>query len=447
MLGFASDRPVLAHMTRRCRRCGFRSDASASFRVEDGGVFGRPRPLCFGCRPDQPSEFERQGIRSWVGRLVVWGLIGLWVGRDWGYEFVVLAWLALALNEPLNTAIHEAGHAIAVRLMGFSLLSVRIGRGPEILRARWGLARFSLRRYAMLGGLTRYLPPSGAARWRRIVVFLAGPFANLLSAFVLGAAGMVLDGQSGPWARAGTAVVVGLLISHLRTFADSLWPRALSEGGMTDGAHILETARGAKPGPPADDQRFQLLVAVERLKLTARYAEAADLLAGDLRLRMNDPFLLGMVIHYTSRAAGDRAAIARYNALVAEAPAGPPRPFDGHGDAVGWLAANIAWSTIKSGPEADLEEADHQLQTALERLPDAGEVKATLGALYVARGETELGERLLIQALRALDDPPDRADFSRWIERARRDRGDEAGAAEAERLRSHILDRMLEPID
>ncbi len=100
---------------------------------------------------------------------------------------------------------------------------------------------------AMLGGLAWYLPPSGAARWRRIVVFLAGPFANLLSAFVLGAAGMVLDGQSGPWARAGTAVVVGLLISHLRTFGGPrfYWPRALS-GGRDDGRPfiVLETARG-----------------------------------------------------------------------------------------------------------------------------------------------------------------------------------------------------------
>jgi hypothetical protein len=258
---------------------------------------------------------------------------------------------------------------------------------------------------------------------------------------------MVLDDQSDPWARAGTAVVVGLLISHLRTLADSLWPRTLSEGGMTDGARALETARGVKPTPPAGDARFQLLVAVERLKLTARYAEAADLVAGGLGVWVNDPLLLGMVIHYTSRAAGDRAALARHHALATQAPAGPPRPFDGHGDAVGWLAANIAWSTIKSGLEADLEEADHQLQIALERLPDANEVKATLGALYVARGETELGERLLIQALRALDDPLDRVDFARWIEQARRDRGDEAGAAEAGRLRDHILNRMLEPID
>ncbi len=125
----------------------------------------------------------------------------------------------------------------------------------------------------------------------------------------------------------------------------------------------------------------------------------------------------------------------------------PPRPFDGHGDAVGWLAANIAWSTIKSGPEADLEEADHQLQTALERLPDANEVKATLGALYVARGETELGERLLIQALRALGDPLDRADFSRWSSGPGAIAATRRGAAEAERLRGHILDRMLEPID
>ncbi len=152
----------------------------------------------------------------------------------------------------------------------------------EILRARWGLARLSLRRYAMLGGLTRYLPPSGADPLEAD--------RGLSGRAVLQPPLRLRPGRGGhgsgrpiwPLGARGDAVVVGLLISHLRTFADSLASRA--ERGRDDGRRPYP-GDGAwrKPGPPADDQRFQLLVAVERLKLTARYAEAADLLAGDLR--------------------------------------------------------------------------------------------------------------------------------------------------------------------
>jgi hypothetical protein len=151
-----------------------------------------------------------------------------------------------------------------------------------------------------------------------------------------------------------------------------------------------------------------------------------------------------MVVHCTAQAQGDRAALARYRALAAEAPAGPPRPFDWHADMTGWMAGNVAWSAINAGPDADLDLAERQLQIALALLPDAPAITGTHGAWLAARGQVDTGEGLLVEALPELETAADKAVFGRQLARVRRARSDFAGAVEAERLSDHILARALE---
>jgi len=382
-------------------------------------------------------------LRGWIANLVIWGLIIAWVSVDRGAPAsAALLWLTLVLAEPLTTSLHEAGHAVVAKRVGFDVLSIRVGRGPEIWARRLGSIRLSLRRYVMMGGATEFITPGVQSRWRSVLVFAAGALANLAAAGVLIALGLILNTLSGQWGEMVFAIIAGLIISNLRTSVGTLWPRTSGEETPSDGAQILALFR--RPSRAAADPRLSLLTATRRLQMAGRFAEAADLYADKLRDWPNDPYLLGMVIHCTARSAGDRAALARYAALVAQAPAGPPRGFDWHRTMTGWLAANIAWSTIRSESEADLEVADHAIQVALAHLPDAPEVKATLGALYVSRGEAALGERLLIEALRAAKASNDRADFCLYIAKARRDLGDAAGAGEAERLRTHILATALE---
>jgi len=366
----------------------------------------------------------------------VWAIIAFVVHGDWGWGFVAVAWLTMALAGSLETLIHETGHALAARLAGFQLVLVQIGRGPEALTYRRGSLRLSLRRYAMLGGKTRFIAPPDAAAWRQALAFLGGPLFSLSAAGVLIVAVLGRD-------RSETSVLapmaLGFAILGLISAVNTLWPATSSEGQPTDGAQLLALFRKTA----AVDPRLPLLVALEQLQAAGRYAEALRRIVEQLKIWPNDPYLLSAMIHYGSRVAGDREALARYHALVAAAPADPPRPFDWHREMVGWLAANLAWVIIKSG--ADLERADLELQTALEHLPHAVEVKATLGALYVARGEAEIGERLLIEGMRQVEDPLDRADFCRFVATARRDRGDAAGAFEADRLREHILARASVP--
>lgn len=405
---------------------------------------GRVR-ICFGCAPYRPSPPERKAAVHRVANLIVWGLLIAWISVDRGGPIAgAVFWFTFALAAPLNTIIHEAGHALAARSVGFDVLSIKIGCGPEILARRIGSVRFGLCRYMPMGGLTCFIMPETTSRWRQGLAFAGGALANLLVVAVLLIPGAILSDPSPPWIRTVIGpVATALALANLSTVVSTLWPRSGGEHD-SDGAQILALFRAKRSPKIVEDPRLPLLLATQRLTLAGRFTEAADIFAAKLREWPNDPYLLGMVIHCTSCADGDRAAMTRYADLVALAPAGPPRGSDWHADMTGWLAANIAWSTIKSGPDADLEVVDDQIQTALALLPEAPEVKATFGALQVIRGEPEVGERLLIQALRLTSTPHDRADFSAYVAQARRDQGDLDGATEAERLRDHILATALE---
>ncbi len=383
--------------------------------------------------------------RRWA-HLLIWAFIagsyGLQNGRmDAGAIF----WLTLLAAGPMITIVHEAAHAAVAALAGFRVLSVRIGRGPETVGFRLGHARWSLRRYLSLGGETNFIPGPDAPRGRRLAVYAAGAVANLVLGVAAFALAMTLDERlGGPlWL---TALLMGLSVSNLVTAAENLWPTRDPGGPDSDGAQILDLFRDRAPGDAVAtmDDELAFLVSIYLLTEAGQFAEAADRLEAKLQDWPNDPYLLSMLIHCASRAAGDRAALARYDAAVLAAPAGPPPPPTLRESAWGLLDANLAWSTIKIG--GDLEFAEARSNAAMAVNPDTPEVQGTAGALKVVRGDALDGERLLLAALRKIDSSTDRADFCAYVAKARRALGDETAAIEAERLRVHILTRGGDPV-
>jgi len=327
---------------------------------------------------------ERAMGRRWA-HLLIWAFIagsyGLQNGRmDAGAIF----WLTLLAAGPMITIVHEAAHAAAAALAGFRVLSVRIGRGPEIVGFRLGHARWSLRRYLSLGGETNFIPGPDAPRGRRLAVYAAGAVANLVLGVAAFALAMTLDERlGGPlWL---TALLMGLSVSNLVTAAENLWPTRDPGGPDSDGAQILDLFRDRAPG--------------------------------DAVATMDDELA---------------------------APAGPPPPPTLRESAWGLLDANLAWSTIKIG--GDLEFAEARSNAAMAVNPDTPEVQGTAGGLKVVRGDALDGERLLLAALRKIDSSVDRADFCAYVAKARRALGDETAAADAERLRVHILARGGDPV-
>ncbi len=91
------------------------------------------------------------------------------------------AFLLLALLW-IVTAVHEAGHALAIRLKGGEVEGVQVGRGPSLGIPLPGIGRLLLGVLPVGGGIRyRGVPPgTGAA-----AVAAAGPAANLLLAALL----------------------------------------------------------------------------------------------------------------------------------------------------------------------------------------------------------------------------------------------------------------------
>ncbi|MDD4311424.1 MAG: M50 family metallopeptidase [Eubacteriales bacterium] len=95
----------------------------------------------------------------------------------------------------LLVMIHEMGHYLAGRALGFSILEFSIGMGPKLLKKKDKHGtEFNLRAFP-IGGMCRFEGEDEEAAnersfnaqkvWKRIIVVLAGPITNLVFAILL----------------------------------------------------------------------------------------------------------------------------------------------------------------------------------------------------------------------------------------------------------------------
>ncbi len=91
--------------------------------------------------------------------------------------------------------IHEYGHFIAGRKLGFGILEFSVGMGPKVFyREKNGIV-YSLRAFP-IGGMCRFSGEDEVSEdghgfndhpvWKRVLVVIAGPIFNIVSALVLG---------------------------------------------------------------------------------------------------------------------------------------------------------------------------------------------------------------------------------------------------------------------
>lgn len=104
--------------------------------------------------------------------------------------YVIIALLVLAVM----ITIHELGHYTAGRLLGFKILDFSVGFGPAIFQFKKKDINYAVRAIP-LGGACRFYgeddEPMDAVAfnsqkvWKRIIVVLAGPFMNIIFAYIL----------------------------------------------------------------------------------------------------------------------------------------------------------------------------------------------------------------------------------------------------------------------
>ena len=103
----------------------------------------------------------------------------------------VLAALALL---SLIVTVHEFGHYLAGRKLGFTILEFAIGMGPMLLKKEKDGIQYSLRALP-IGGMCRFYGEDAEVKddrcfnskawWKRLIVVFSGPFMNFVFAIVI----------------------------------------------------------------------------------------------------------------------------------------------------------------------------------------------------------------------------------------------------------------------
>src|SRR6266567_7231502 len=121
--------------------------------------------------------------------------------------------LAFILILGSAVVLHEFGHFIVAKLFKIRVETFSVGFGPRLFGRRWGqtdyrVSAIPLGGYVKLGGDESNAPIEGAGaadippeemfnlrpRWQRILVALAGPVMNVLTALAIPFAGALMYG-------------------------------------------------------------------------------------------------------------------------------------------------------------------------------------------------------------------------------------------------------------
>ena len=99
-----------------------------------------------------------------------------------------MIYLGILVLLGLLILIHELGHLAAARLVGIPVAGFSVGLGPKVWSWRWGWTEYSIRAVPLGGYVLPAVTDADEFRAiplkRRLVYFLGGPLANLVTAFL-----------------------------------------------------------------------------------------------------------------------------------------------------------------------------------------------------------------------------------------------------------------------
>jgi hypothetical protein len=404
-----------------CCACGYRSAARAFFRREKVGVFGRRKTFCGGCQPHRQTKAEAASLTS------IWMfLIGLLLiaagGLVVGMGYFLLLFGSIGVWGIAVIIVHEAGHAVAARLVGMTVAKIVIGTGPLLWVRRAGDTRLELRTYWACGGMiASYHRSEAPAKWRQAVMVFGGALGNLLAMFTAIAVFAWLFTSNIPISALAIGIGYGFIGAQFLGATLSLLPRRSPVGAFrlpSDGRCLVNLVRSKDFGREARIARYFVegMAMLERGEHSeaCRYYELAH------RALPEVPYLLSLLLHAAHKAQGPRAALDCYFAATSVSAV----EEDGDKDGVAWVNANVAWNAVLIGDRELLPLADPLSQKAIAQLPQAPEVQGTRGAVLVEMGDGDAGAKLLLEAVRRVEARDDKALFAQYLAKAVRQTGE-----------------------
>ncbi|MGE0490063.1 MAG: site-2 protease family protein [Vulcanimicrobiota bacterium] len=149
----------------QCRHCGFECAFAAAFSEpgDDGTV------VCRKCQQARRRRTRRLVAAGWalVGLLAVAATVG---GQT---RLTGFLWLLLCL--PVAAVLHELGHLLMARLLGFRPWCIHLGFGPMVIRGRWKELEVTVSAFPFTGYPELLSQPG---RWRWSLYLTGGMLAN-----------------------------------------------------------------------------------------------------------------------------------------------------------------------------------------------------------------------------------------------------------------------------
>jgi tetratricopeptide (TPR) repeat protein len=416
--------------TLQCEYCEATSEIPELF-TSASNIFIGPHHVCVTCDAYRYRRlgafFEPMGAPLTAG--------GTYVLLDHSLVAAIPVVVGVFIAQCFAIVFHELGHLAAAKLVGADVPVVSFGGGMNQRVVRWRNA-FVLYSLAPSEGMVyASFATRNCYRLKSLLIFVAGPIANLLSA----AAAYALFQHLGPdTSRLIAGFLVIWSVYNLFIGVQNLWPRRVhTRFGevLTDGAQILALPRLSEKDIDARIGGNDLVLAYmeyqygdknRALELAkselARVRQAGD--DGGVEIKSLITALLADLHHTDEGIAHGRQFLSEDENLTAYG--------------VATLKNNLACTLFESGDKSRLAEADKLSKDAFEAVPMLLPMISTRGSILIALGCLEEGVEMLSDPRFVIESRPARAAVlaNKAIGLARLDKLDQAQAAcaQAERL-------------
>lgn len=339
-------------------------------------------------RPLSPGEL-------WGGIGLAALLFGLFIADTLTpFEPRKLAFPLLLLFWAPALVIHECGHALVAKLVGWRVTQMVLGMGPELVRFRVGETQVVVRALLVEGYVTPAPKRPGSARLANALVYLGGPGAELLAAALIALAW----GWDPFFVRSDD---YALLASQCAALAltigavTNLIPHSLA-GAPNDGLGILMSAALT---PHHFDYRLALPAEreVERALHAGKLGAAREVAMREAAQHPENAHLAMLAARVVAAEGDTEAAIAQLEALRETAPRHPLVEAE--------LLHTAALIALGSGDPELLGRALQAVRSAIEARGPAASYQATLGALLFEQGRMDEAFDALQLAYKGTRDP------------------------------------------
>lgn len=310
--------------------------------------------------------------------------------------FLILFWIPMLV-------VHELGHALMAKALGWRVREIVIGFGRDLWHWRIGETHIKVKLAPVEGYVLPAPAESDRVRLKSALIYAAGPGAELL---VLGLM-LIVFGWDGVFGAADDLLHIALqslAVVILIGAGFNLLPFR-TEGAVSDGLGILSS-----PFMPESAIQLRLITfelrEAGRLLDAGRTSEALRLLeTQQARFPDNPPLQMLFAQALSADGQADEA-----RALIR--------------GSLEHLSENDelerGWLTLQAQVELDATEPDHltmdlALQKTLAKSPNAPDLLAIKGASLVRRGRSEEGGDLLADAWRRNDGSADTAMMLAWL--------------------------------